>query len=223
VGVHVNLHPRADAYIFGRDTRHVRGPARLREVIGGMSYLVSPTAFFQTNVGAAEVLVALVREAIPAGARVLDLYAGAGLFSLPLAAAGHAVIAVEENRAATEDGEASRRLNGIPAERCQFMARPVEAALSRIPRTDADIEAVVLDPPRSGCTPAVLQAVFGERRPDVAVYVSCDPDSLGRDLAAIARLGYTARSVQPVDMFPHTPHVETVMVLVPQAARHRFR
>ncbi len=223
VGVHVNIHPRPDAYIFGRDTRHVRGPARLREAIGDVSYLVSPTAFFQTNLGAAEILVALVREAIPAGARVVDLYAGAGLFALPLAAAGHRVIAVEENRAATEDGEASRRLNGIPAERCQFIARPVEAALPRLPRTDSAVEAVVLDPPRTGCTPGVLQAVFGERRPDVAVYVSCDPDALGRDLTIIERLGYAARSVQPVDMFPHTPHVETVVVLVPQAAPRPFR
>ncbi len=219
VGLHVNLHPRPDAYVFGRETRHLRGPARLREQIGSLSYLVSPTAFFQTNLAAAEILVELVRDAIPPGARVLDLYAGAGLFSLPLAAAGHSVVAVEENRAATDDGEASRRLNGIPSDRCRFVARPVESALPGLPRG----EAVVLDPPRDGCAPGVLQAVFGDHRPDVAVYVSCDPGSLGRDLAAVDRLGYTARSVQPVDMFPHTPHIETVVVLVPRTAQPRFR
>lgn len=219
VGLHVNLHPRPDGYIFGRETRHVRGPARLREELGGVSYLVSPTAFFQTNLGAAEILVGMVRDAIPAGARVLDLYAGAGLFALPLAKAGHTVVAVEENRAATADGEASRRLNGIPPDRCQFIARPVESALPGLPACDA----VVLDPPRDGCSPGVLQAIFGDRRPDVAVYVSCDPDALGRDLAAASRMGYTARSVQPVDMFPHTAHVETVVVLVPRAGQRSFR
>lgn len=219
VGLHVNLHPRPDAYIFGRETRHLRGPARLREQLGGVSYLVSPTAFFQTNLGAAEILVGLVCDAIPPGARVLDLYAGAGLFALPLAAAGRTVTAVEENRAATEDGEASRRLNGIPPERCRFIARPVESALPSLPSSDA----VVLDPPRDGCSPGVLQAVFGERRPGVAVYVSCNPDALGRDLAAAHRLGYTVQSVQPVDMFPHTAHVETVVVLVPRAGRRSFR
>jgi 23S rRNA (uracil1939-C5)-methyltransferase len=223
VGLHVNLHPRPDGYIFGRETRHLRGPARLREQIGGLSYLVSPTAFFQTNLAAAEILVELVRDAIPPGARVLDLYAGAGLFALPLAAAGHAVVAVEENRAATDDGEASRRLNGIPSDLCRFIARPVESALPALPRAASAAEAVVLDPPRDGCAPEVLQAVFAGQRPDVAVYVSCDPGSLGRDLAAVDRLGYTARSVQPVDMFPHTPHIETVVVLVPRPAQAHFR
>ncbi len=217
--LHVNVHPRDDGYIFGRETRHVVGPARLREQIGDVAYLVSPTAFFQTNVAAAALLVGLVRGAVPPGARVLDLYAGAGLFSLPLALDGHVVTAVEENRAATEDGEASRRLNGIPAERCRFVARPVENALAALPPADA----VVLDPPRDGCAPGVLRGVFAGRRPGIAVYISCNPEALGHDLAEIHRLGYETRLVQPVDMFPHTAHVETVVVLAPRAGRPGFR
>src|SRR6185295_19894298 len=114
--------------------------------------------FFQTNVRAAEALVGLVLAAVPAdNLTVLDLYAGAGLFALPLARRGHRVTAVEENRVAVADGIASRELNRISEDRCQFIASPVERAVRR--RTIADT--VVLDPPREGCGREVLDAVFG--------------------------------------------------------------
>jgi 23S rRNA (uracil1939-C5)-methyltransferase len=73
--------------------------------------------------------------------------------------------------------------------------------------------AVVLDPPREGCADGVLHRLFAERGPTMAVYVSCNPATLGRDLQAITRHGYAVTSIQPVDMFPHTPHIETVVVL----------
>jgi 23S rRNA (uracil1939-C5)-methyltransferase len=206
---HVNVHPRDDGFIFGRDTRKITGPARMREAVGDVSFVVSPTAFFQTNVRAAEILASVVLEAVPAGDRVLDLYAGAGLFALPLAARGHAVTAVEENRQAVEDGEASLRLNRIPPDRCRFVAKPVETAL----RSIRAAETVVLDPPREGCSPGVIDVVFGELQPRLAVYVSCNPEALARDLALVARHGYRIRSIQPVDMFPHTAHVEAVAAL----------
>ncbi|HVQ17133.1 MAG TPA: hypothetical protein VMS40_26195, partial [Vicinamibacterales bacterium] len=102
--LHVNVHPRGDAFIFGRDTRHITGPERLREDVGGASFLLSPTSFFQTNVRAAEILVKEVLAAIPPGGAVLDLYAGTGLFALPLALRGDTVVAIEENRTAVADG-----------------------------------------------------------------------------------------------------------------------
>lgn len=207
--LHVNQHPEDDVFIFGARTQRVHGTERVREEVAGLSFLLSPTAFFQTNVAAAELLVGLVRAAVPPDATVLDLYAGVGLFALPLAAAGHRVTAVEGNAAAVEDGRLSQRANGIPEDRCRFIARPVEAALARPPRADV----VVLDPPRDGCTPDVLHAVFAGVQPRVAVYVSCNPDALARDLRAIVDEGYRIRSLQPVDMFPHTAHVETVVVL----------
>jgi 23S rRNA (uracil1939-C5)-methyltransferase len=207
--LHLNLHPRASAFVFGDVTRRIAGPERLRDEVAGVSFLVSPTAFFQTNVDAAEVLVELVRRALPEGAPVLDLYAGAGLFALPLARAGHDVVAVEENAAAVADGEASRALNRIPPERCRWMGARVETALGRV----ASFQTVVLDPPREGCSPAVTQRLFGDRQPSRVVYVSCNPETLARDLAVAAGHGYAVESLQPVDMFPHTPHVETVAVL----------
>lgn len=208
-GLHLNIHPRDDGFIFGPDTRRLSGPERLRDEVAGVSFLLSPTAFFQTNVAAAEVLVRLVLDAVPDGVDVVDLYAGAGLFALPLARRGHAVTAVEENPEAVRDGQASQRLNRIAPERCRWVTRSVEDAALRLHPTGA----VVLDPPREGCAAGVLDAIFQGRTPSTAVYVSCNPETLGRDLRAIVARGYMVDSVQPVDMFPHTPHVETVVVL----------
>ena len=206
---HLNLQPAPSAYIFGRDTRHLQGPERLRERVAGASFLLAPTAFFQTNIAAAERLVDLVREAVPAAAHVLDLYAGAGLFAIPLARDGRRVVAVEENREAVAAGIASARLNGLDARACRFIARRAEEALA----AGLDADTVVLDPPREGCTPAVIDGAFGRLRPGTGVYVSCNPESLASDLARIASHGYRVRSLQPVDMFPHTAHIETVAVV----------
>ena len=207
--MHLNVHDRDDAFIFGPTTRHLSGAARLREEVAGASLLMSPTAFFQTNVEAADLLVRLVLAAMSSEARVLDLYAGSGLFAIPMAAAGHEVLAIEENRAAVADGEAALKLNPAAAGRCRFVARRVEVALPAL-RTAA---AVVLDPPREGCSPSVLREIFGRLKPSRAVYISCNPEALARDLRPISRHGYRVVSLQPVDMFPHTAHIETVAVL----------
>ena len=222
---HVNIHPGGDAYVFGRKTRRIAGSDRLREEIAGVSFLISPTAFFQTNVRAAEILVRLVAKAIEHRGRILDLYAGAGLFALPLAQAGHDVVAVEENHQAVADGEASRRLNGISEQQARFVARRVEdalrlgaARLAQNSRPEQSFDVVVLDPPREGCSPGVVDGIFRGISPPLAIYVSCNPEALARDLREIKRVGYEVRSLQPVDMFPHTAHVETVAVLHKQAS-----
>jgi 23S rRNA (uracil1939-C5)-methyltransferase len=207
--MHLNIHARDDAFIFGPATRHLDGTSRMRDEVAGASFLISPAAFFQTNVLAAEILVVLVREIVQRPRRVLDLYAGSGLFAIPLANAGSEVIAVEENRLAVADGEAALLLNPAARGRCVFVARRVESALRSI--RDADV--VVLDPPRAGCSSAVIAELFGRIRPAVAIYVSCNPEALAVDLGAIARSGYRIRALQPVDMFPHTAHVETVAIV----------
>jgi 23S rRNA (uracil1939-C5)-methyltransferase len=210
--LHVNLHPEDDPYLFGETTKKVRGRDRLREQLGGVSYLLSPTAFFQTNVAAAEVLVRLVTGAVPAGAAtVLDLYAGAGLFALPLARRGLRVTAIEEHPGAVADGVAARRLNGIDGARCRFVAARVEDAIKRPLPSPPDV--VILDPPRGGCERRVLQHVLARLRAPRVIYVSCNPAALAADLAIARDGGYRAERVQPVDMFPHTPHIEAVAVL----------
>ena len=211
--IHLNLHTGADPYLFGDTTRKIAGHNRLRERIGDVWYAASPTAFFQTNLAAAEALVHLVMSAVPTGdVSVLDLYAGAGLFALSLAKRGARVIAVEENADAVADGIEGRRLNHLNERRCRFIAARVEEALKRplFPRTP---DAVVLDPPRSGCERRVLQQLVTKMRPPLIVYVSCNPETLAADLNTAATAGYTLDPVQPVDMFPHTDHIEAVAIL----------
>lgn len=207
--MHLNVHARDDAFIFGASTRHLHGSLRMREEVAGTSFLVSPAAFFQTNVLAAEVLVRLVLEAVTPPRRVLDLYAGSGLFAISLAAAGNDVTAIEENRVAVADGEAALTLNPAAQRRCRFIARRVESALATLSAADV----VVLDPPREGCAPSVLRDVFERLAPERAIYVSCNPEALAADLGPIGRCGYRITALQPVDMFPHTAHVETVAIL----------
>ncbi len=211
-GFHLNIHDRPGPMLFGRETRKLFGVSEVREQVGGVTYLVTPTAFFQTNVRAAEVLV---REVVDALAdtrfgRVLDLYSGVGLFALPLAKQGRAVTAIEENRHAIASAESAIRLNRIPEPACRLVAARVEEAMGRV---GTAWDAVLLDPPRQGCPPAVLDWVFRSLCPARIVYVSCNPEALVHDLAAVRGTGYRFERIQPVDMFPHTAHVETVVVL----------
>jgi 23S rRNA (uracil1939-C5)-methyltransferase len=208
-GFFVNIHAKPGPYMVGDETIKIEGRSHVKEVVRDLSYLVSPTAFFQTNVGAAAELVDLVRREVGHSKRVLDLYCGSGLFSLPLAKAGAKVTAIEENRQAIGDAEANLRINRIPAGQVRLVAARVEDALSRVIRDPWD--AVILDPPRQGCPPAVVAAVFEQIRPPKAVYVSCNPEALAKELPVILKTGYRATRVQPVDMFPHTEHIETVV------------
>jgi 23S rRNA (uracil1939-C5)-methyltransferase len=123
-----------------------------------------------------------------------------------LAKAGARVTAIEENRQAIKDAEANLRLNRMDSAQVRFIAGKVEESLG-----GQRFDAVVLDPPRQGCPPRVLSAVFGQIRPRRAVYVSCNPDALAKELPVILKAGYRVVEAQAVDMFPHTNHIETVM------------
>ncbi len=212
-GFYLNLHDKPGPYMVGRETMRLAGRSHVRETVGGVSFLVSPTAFFQTNVEAAEVLVQLALEMTleRAPLEVLDLYAGSGLFSLPLAARGHHVTSVEENTQAIKDTEANMRLNKISEGNVRLHAARVEDALKRLQSDPFDL--VILDPPRQGCPPAVLRTVFRQIRAPHVLYVSCNPETLAAELPAIVEAGYHVRRVQPVDMFPHTSHIETMVTL----------
>lgn len=211
-GFFLNIHDTPSPYMVGRETLRLDGHAHVRERSTGVTFLVSPTAFFQTNPIAASHLVRLVLDAIDPRARhVLDLYAGSGLFTLPLAQRGHRVTAIEENTSAVADAGRNLEVNRVHPRAVRLMAGRAERLLRDV--VGRAFDAVVLDPPRQGCAPAVIDAVFGRLTPARAVYVSCGPESLARELPAIVDAGYRVTSIAAVDMFPHTPHVEAVAVL----------
>jgi 23S rRNA (uracil1939-C5)-methyltransferase len=229
-GFFLNIHDRPDAYMIGRETVRLSGRSHVKETVNGFSYLLSPTAFFQTNVDAADVIVRLVLEAVPESEpqRILDLYSGSGLFTVPLAARGHQVTAMEENRQAIEDADANLRLNRVSARHARLHAARVEEGLQRLQRETFDV--VILDPPRQGCPPDVIQRIFGRLKARRVVYVSCNPEALAEEIPAISAHGYAIDRVQPVDMFPHTTHIETVVTFsrrsergtrAPGSGRHR--
>lgn len=218
-GFFINVNTRPGPLMVGGDVIKIAGRDQVRErgITGTngeplVDYLVSPDAFFQTNVGAARVLVNLVLDAVPAKSHVLDLYCGSGLFSLPLLQRGATVTAVEENRTAIDDLNANVKFNRLDARRIRAIAGRTEDVIERF--TDVEWDAVILDPPRDGCAPGVLQTVFEELRPPLVIYVSCNPDVLADDLPPIRDSGYRVERVQGVDMFPHTEHLETVVTLV---------
>lgn len=208
-GFFININDVPGPFMIGPKTIRIAGNRQVREKVGGLSYLISPEAFFQTNVGAAAVLQRCVMEGIGSARLALDLYCGSGLFSLPLAAAGVRVIGIEENRQAIRDAEMNVRLNRIPDGRAKFVCARVEDGLARVRRETWD--AVILDPPRQGCPKPVLEAVFEEIAPQRAVYVSCNPETLAEELPIIFKAGYRAERIEAVDMFPHTDHIETVV------------
>jgi 23S rRNA (uracil1939-C5)-methyltransferase len=218
-GLHLNVHDRPGPFLFGRDTVRLHGRDRVRETVAGISFLISPTAFFQTNIAAAETMVQLVLDHAGHATNALDLYAGAGLFSLPLARRGARVTAVEENPQAVEDGEASRRLNRIADAQCRFVrarAEDVATGRRRVPGIETP-DLVVVDPPRAGCPTGVLAWICRTLQPGRIVYVSCNPEALAIDLRTPLDAGYVVALVQPIDMFPHTAHLETVVVMEKRA------
>ncbi|MCL4812544.1 MAG: 23S rRNA (uracil(1939)-C(5))-methyltransferase RlmD [Vicinamibacteraceae bacterium] len=219
VGLHVNVHAGRSSYLFGPETRRVSGAGHVREVVGGLSFLVPPTSFFQTNTEAASALVALVRQAA-AGVEarsVLDLYAGVGLFALTLAASGLTVTAVEGDEAAVRQGRAAAGYHGL-AGRCRWVRAPAQTFLRQ--RAAPGYDVVIVDPPRAGLAAQEIEGWLGRVAPARFVYVSCDPESLARDLASATRSmangrvpRYRVEAVVPVDMFPHTTHLESVVVM----------
>lgn len=207
----LNLNDGPAERLLGRGSEVVLGDARLPITIAGVRYLASPGAFFQTSAWGAAFLVDAVRRLVapPREARIVDLYCGGGLLGLALAGQVAHVLGLEDNPLAVSDAAASAAANGFTNTR--FVRGPVERTLRDATRGERPF-AVLLDPPREGCDPHVVRAV-ADLLPRRVLYVSCAPEALGRDLLAFRREGYAATRIEPFDMFPHTAHVETVVLL----------
>jgi 23S rRNA (uracil1939-C5)-methyltransferase len=178
----------------------------------GMALRAHAASFFQANRFLYEELARTVVGLVPeGGSRLVDLYAGVGLFALPLAArSGRPTLAIEQSPRACEDALFAARRAGLG--HVSVRRADVEQGLKALAPEPG--ERVVLDPPRTGAPRGLVDALAA-RRPDAIVYVSCDPPTLGRDLALFAALGYRPDAVHLFDMFPKTFHLETVVRLLP--------
>jgi len=209
-GVVQNVNPTRGNALYGLRDVLLAGAATIDDRIGNVRLRVSPQAFLQANrYVAASAYDAILRAVAPQGGeRVVDAYAGVGGIALTLAPHAGDVIGIEEHPGAVEDATASARLNGVTNAR--FVAGDAATHLSEC----GHAAIVVLNPPRKGCAPAVLAATAA-LRPRAIAYLSCAPDTLVRDLASLAQLGFATRSLTPFDMLPHTPHLEALAILTP--------
>jgi 23S rRNA (uracil1939-C5)-methyltransferase len=212
---HVISASRSNVVEF-HETRLLHGRSRMTERIPPLSFEFGPGAFFQTNTRMAEALYGAVDKAagLTGNETVVDLYCGIGAIALYLARRAGRVIGLEGLAAAVDDARHNARINGVT--NAEFHTaddrQGFPVFLDRLERGSVDV--LLLDPPRGGVHARTLSAV---RRlsPPRMLYVSCNPASLARDLATLAQApgGYRTQRVQPFDLFPHTPHIETLVEL----------
>ncbi|MBI2161123.1 MAG: 23S rRNA (uracil(1939)-C(5))-methyltransferase RlmD [Candidatus Rokubacteria bacterium] len=212
----LNVNAKKASVAVGTEEHLLVGRDHIRESLGGLAFQVSANSFFQTNTAQAERLFAVVEEAcaLEGPETVLDLYSGTGAISLLLARRCRWVYGVEVAAAAVTDAVRNARANGI--ENCTFLSGEVRHVLPALVRDGVRAEVVVADPPRAGFHPKALLALAA-LAPARLVYVSCNPATLARDLGDLVRRGYRLEWVQPVDMFPQTPHIEAVARLARSA------
>ena len=212
----LNVNAKKASVAVGTEEHLLLGRDHIRESLGGLAFRVSANSFFQTNTAQAERLFAVVEEAcaLEGGETVLDLYSGTGAISLLLARRCRRMYGVEVAAAAVTDAVRNARENGI--ENCTFLSGEVRHVLPTLMRDGVSAEVVVADPPRAGFHPKALLALAA-LAPARLVYVSCNPATLARDLGDLVRQGYRLEWVQPVDMFPQTPHIEAVARLARSA------
>jgi 23S rRNA (uracil1939-C5)-methyltransferase len=208
-GVVLNVNPTAGNALLGNDERLLCGQATVDDDIGDVRVRLSSRSFFQVNREVASRIYRDLVATVPRDVvRAVDVYAGAGGIALSLAPIAREVVAIEENLAATEVARTLVGEQTAQGVRVNIVTGDAAACLGQIDAADL----VVLNPPRKGCAANVLGAMQ-RLRPKGLHYLSCDPSTLARDLAALVRAGATVMKVIPYDMMPHTPHVETQVVL----------
>ena len=211
----LSVNSRRTNVILGTDIRVLWGKAAMEDTLCGLRFSVSPLSFFQVNPRQTERLYGLALEyADLTGAEtVVDAYCGAGTISLLLAQKAKKVIGIEIVPEAIQNANENAARNGVA--NAEFHVGATEELLPKLVANGLRPDVIVLDPPRKGCDPAVLQAIIAAA-PKRVVYVSCGAPTLARDAKLLAESGYAAEKVQCVDMFCWTGAVETVMSLVQQ-------
>ena len=211
----LNTNQRRTNAILGPTSRTLYGGGLMRDALLGVTFEIGPTSFYQTNPEQTERLyeLAISGAGLEPGMHVLDAYCGIGTIGLCAAARveGLRVTGVEVGKGAVRDAHKNARLNDLD-KRCRFICADATDFMREAARRRERYDAVIMDPPRAGSTPEFLSSLL-TLAPQKIVYVSCNPTTQHRDIEVLLAGGYRLASLTPVDMFPHTKHVETVALL----------
>ena len=207
-----NVNGRKTSVVLGEAEKVLYGKGFILDTLCGKTYAISPRSFYQVNPAQTAVLYSLAVEAAKLTGRevVLDAYCGIGTIGLTAADHAKQVVGVELNRDAVHDAIGNAKHNGV--KNARFFAADATAWIGQAAAAGERADVIFMDPPREGSTPAFLASV-ARMAPRRVVYVSCNPETLARDLAALTKLGYKAEGFTPVDMFPHSEHIEVVTAL----------
>jgi len=208
----LNINKKKTSEIMGENCITIAGKPTILEQVGGLNFEISPMSFFQVNPVQMVKLYDKVLEyaGLTGEETVLDLYCGVGTIGLYSALHAKRVIGIESVKSAVIDANRNAVINRIV--NAEFIHGKAEEELPKLVEQGVKADVVILDPPRAGCAPALLHAV-AEAQPDRIVYVSCDPATQARDVKILGEKGYRFVEAQPVDMFPWTGHVETVVLM----------
>ena len=212
VSVCQNVNSRRTNVVMGEKNRVLWGKETINDQLGDFTFRISPRSFFQVNTVQTRVLYekALEYAGLTGKETVIDAYCGTGTISLFLSRRAEKVYGIEIVEPAIRDAVLNAQHNSV--DNVEFIVGDAVAVMPELYRRGVRPEVVVVDPPRAGCDVKVLET-FVKMEPQRIVYVSCNPASLARDLALLNGLGYNAKEIQPVDMFPQTHHVECVALL----------
>ena len=211
----LNFNTKRTNVILGEKTEVLYGSDHITDMLCGLKFRISPLSFYQVNRTGAETLYSLGAEyaGLSGNETLVDLYCGTGTIGLTMAGRVKRLIGVEIIPQAVEDAKYNAEMNGI--KNAEFICGDASGAAKRFVENGLKPDVVIVDPPRKGCSQEVIDAI-SVMSPEKVVYISCDPETLARDIAVFYEKGYLAERITPVDMFPRTAHVETVVMLSPK-------
>ncbi len=207
-----NINRSKTPLYLGEESRVLYGDGYITDRLCGLEFRISPRSFYQVNRGCAELLYKKVAELVNAdpSERVLDAYCGTGTIGLCAARNASSLVGVELNPDAVSDARENAKRNG--AFNASFVCADAGKFISDAAAAGEHYDAVITDPPRSGCSREFLSALL-TLAPERVVYVSCDPDTLARDLGYLTKNGYAVKKLHGFDMFPFTKHIECVVLM----------
>ncbi len=207
-----NYNPRRTSVVLGEEEKVLYGKGFILDTLCGKTYALSPRSFYQINHDQTEVLYGLAVEAARLTGKevVLDAYCGIGTIGLTASGRAKQVVGVELNRDAVRDAIGNAKHNNV--KNARFFAADATQWITEAAAAGQRADVIFMDPPREGSTPQFIESV-ARMAPKRVVYVSCNPETMARDLALLTAKGYRAEGFTPVDLFPQTAHCETVVLL----------